>query len=73
MDLAANPQATVTIDLESQTVRAADLEAHFDFDPTAKDRLLQGLDGIGVTLTTHDEVIASHEASRPTWLPTSVG
>jgi len=72
MDLAADPTAVVTIDLETQTVAADGIEEHFDFDPTAKERLLQGLDGIGVTMT-HDDVIASHEASRPSWLPTSVG
>ena len=72
MDVAAEPAAVVTIDLETQTVAADGIEEHFDFDPTAKERLLQGLDGIGVTMT-HDDVIASHEASRPSWLPTSVG
>jgi 3-isopropylmalate/(R)-2-methylmalate dehydratase small subunit len=72
MDLAADPAAAVTIDLETQTVAADGIEEHFDFDPTAKERLLQGLDGIGVTMT-HDDVIGSHEASRPSWLPTSVG
>lgn len=71
MDLAADPRAEVTIDLETQTVTADGLEEHFDFDPTAKDRLLQGLDGVGVTLT-HAEAIAAHEAGRPSWLPTTV-
>ena len=71
MDLAADPSAEVTIDLETQTVTAEGLEEHFDFDPTAKDRLLQGLDGVGVTLT-HAESIAAHEAGRPSWLPTTV-
>jgi 3-isopropylmalate/(R)-2-methylmalate dehydratase small subunit len=71
MDLAADPRAEVTIDLETQTVTAEGLEEHFDFDPTAKDRLLQGLDGVGVTLT-HAEAIAAHEADRPSWLPTTV-
>jgi 3-isopropylmalate/(R)-2-methylmalate dehydratase small subunit len=71
MDLAADPRAEVTIDLETQTVTAEGLEEHFDFDPTAKDRLLQGLDGVGVTLT-HAEAIAAHEARRPSWLPTTV-
>jgi len=72
IDLAADPTAVVTIDLETQTVTADGIEEHFDFDPTAKERLLQGLDGIGATMT-HDEVIASHEAGRPSWLPTAVG
>jgi 3-isopropylmalate/(R)-2-methylmalate dehydratase small subunit len=72
MHLAADPTATVTIDLENQKVTADGVEHHFDFDPTAKDRLLRGLDGIGATMT-HDDVIGSHEANRPSWLPTSVG
>ncbi len=72
MDMAANPHAAVTIDLETQTVTADGFEEHFDFDPTAKDRMLRGLDGIGVTLT-YDEVIANHEASRAEHLPTTTG
>ncbi len=71
MELAADPSAEVTIDLDSQTVSAEGLEEHFSFDPTAKDRLLRGLDGIGVTLT-HDDVIGAHEDARPSWLPTTV-
>ena len=47
------------------------LEEHFDFNPTAKERLLTGLDGIGVTMS-HDDLIASHEETRPAWLPTTV-
>jgi 3-isopropylmalate/(R)-2-methylmalate dehydratase small subunit len=70
IEIASDPGAEVTIDLASQTVRAGGLEAHFDFDPTAKERLLRGLDGIGVTLT-HAGAIASHEASRPSWMPTT--
>jgi 3-isopropylmalate/(R)-2-methylmalate dehydratase small subunit len=71
IDLASDPAAEVTIDLESQTVTADDLEEHFDFDPTAKERLLRGLDPIGVTLT-QDEAIAAHERARADWLPTTV-
>lgn len=71
IELASDPTAEVTIDLESQTVTADGLEEHFDFDPTAKDRLLRGLDGIGVTMT-HDDVIAAHERDRASWLPTTV-
>lgn len=71
MELASDPRAEVTIDLESQTVTAEGLEEHFDFDPTAKKRLLQGLDGVGVTLT-HADTIAAHEAARAGWLPTTV-
>lgn len=70
IDLASDPRAQVTIDLETQTVTADGLEEHFEFDPTAKERLLQGLDGVGVTLI-HAETIAAHELDRPTWLPTT--
>lgn len=71
IELASDPEAVVTIDLESQTVTAEGLEEHFAFDPTAKERLLRGLDGIGVTLT-RDHLIAAHETSRAGWLPTTV-
>lgn len=71
VDLAATPGAEVTIDLESQTVTADGIEEHFDFDPTAKDRLLRGLDPIGVTLT-HEELISAHEQARDDRLPTTV-
>jgi 3-isopropylmalate/(R)-2-methylmalate dehydratase small subunit len=68
IELASDPRAQVTIDLESQTVTADGLEEHFDFDPTAKQRLLQGLDGVGVTMT-HADAISAHEAQRASWLP----
>jgi 3-isopropylmalate/(R)-2-methylmalate dehydratase small subunit len=71
IDLATNPASEVTIDLETQTVTADGIEEHFDFDPTAKDRLLRGLDPIGVTLT-HEEAIAAHEGARPDRLPMTV-
>ena len=71
IEMASDPRAEVTIDLEGQTVIADGLEEHFDFDPTAKQRLLQGLDGVGVTMT-HVDTISAHEAERPSWLPTTI-
>jgi 3-isopropylmalate/(R)-2-methylmalate dehydratase small subunit len=71
IDLAADPRSEVTIDLEAQTVTANGIEEHFDFDPTARDRLLRGLDPIGVTLA-HEEAIAAHERTREGHLPTTV-
>jgi 3-isopropylmalate/(R)-2-methylmalate dehydratase small subunit len=71
MDLASDPTAEITIDLEAQTVTAEGMEEHFEIDPTAKDRLLRGLDGIGVTLT-HDDVITAYETARPSFLPKAV-
>jgi 3-isopropylmalate/(R)-2-methylmalate dehydratase small subunit len=66
-DLAQNPSAVITIDLEHQIVQAGDVAVDFDFDPGAKERLTKGLDAIGMTL--EDEgAIAAYEAKRPAWL-----
>ncbi len=51
------------IDLESQTVRFAGREVPFDIDPEIKNRLLNGLDDIAVTLEQAD-VIDAYEAER---------
>ena len=66
-DIASNPSAEVTIDLEGQIVQAGDLAVEFDFDPDAKQRLLKGLDPIGMTLQEND-AISAYEAKRATWL-----
>lgn len=48
--LHARPGATITVDLESQTVTAPDGTRHaFDIDPFRKRCLLEGLDEIGLT------------------------
>ena len=77
--LEANPGATVTVDLESRTVRAGDgpagsdavIEAEFQIDDYTRWRLLEGLDDIGITLG-HDEAIASYERTRPSWKPATL-
>ena len=63
------PQTRITIDLAAQTVAAAD-GAIFDFaiDPTRKQRLLEGLDDVGVTLT-HLESIEAFEAEHRARMP----
>jgi 3-isopropylmalate/(R)-2-methylmalate dehydratase small subunit len=66
-DLAQNPSAVVTIDLDSQIVQAGDLAVDFDFDPGAKERLTKGLDPIGITLQ-EQQAISDYESKRPTWL-----
>ena len=43
--------ATLSIDLEAQTIRGPDGGTlHFDIDPARKHNLLNGLDEIGLTL-----------------------
>jgi len=53
----------VTVDLASQTVTAGDKTFHFDVDADIKDRLLNGLDEIALTLQHEDEITA-YEAAR---------
>ncbi|MDF9716952.1 3-isopropylmalate dehydratase small subunit [Nocardioides sp. ChNu-153] len=66
------PGATVTVDLESRTVRAGEgvdaVEDSFDIDDYTRWRLLEGLDDIGITLGREAE-IAAYEAARPAWKP----
>jgi len=68
--LDANAGATITVDLESRTVRAGNgpdaIEDSFDIDDYTRWRLLEGLDDIGITLG-HEPDIAAYEATRPSW------
>ena len=67
---------TLEVDLPSQTVRGPEgFEAHFDIEPFRKERLLEGLDEIGITLK-HGDAIQAYEARRrreAPWLFTSRG
>lgn len=67
------PGATLTLDLEAQTVAAPDGHRdRFAIDPFRKQMLLSGQDEIALTLG-HDGRIAEFEArqrSRMPWLPT---
>ena len=69
MDLATeDPATTVMVDLEAQTVTAAGFAERFDVDPFSRDRLLDGVDDVGLTLR-HEADIAAFEARRESWLP----
>ena len=72
--LTDQPGATVTVDLESRTVRAGEgvdaIEDSFDIDDYTRWRLLEGLDDIGITLG-HADDITTFEAGRPSWKPTT--
>ncbi|HXV71520.1 MAG TPA: 3-isopropylmalate dehydratase small subunit [Acidimicrobiia bacterium] len=67
LDLAQDPTAEIHIDLENQVVQSGDFAIEFDFDTEPKEKLLQGLDPIGLTLQ-HDTAITAYEAKRPAWL-----
>ena len=53
----------VTVDLPNQTVTANDKTFHFDIDETWKNKLVNGLDDIAVTLQFENE-IQTYETSK---------
>ena len=66
-----SPGATVTVDLGTQCVTAPDGTRHgFEIDATRKERLLKGLDDVGVTLEHLAEIEAFEVkyASKMPWL-----
>jgi 3-isopropylmalate/(R)-2-methylmalate dehydratase small subunit len=65
-----NPALVITIDVERGTVTAEDagIESAFPLDESTRERFLQGLDDIGITLH-HADAISSYEAGRPDYLP----
>ncbi len=70
-DAERGANATLTVDLEAQTIKGPDGGTiHFDIDPARKHTLLEGLDDIAATLKA-DPAISSFEGkmseSRP-WL-----
>jgi 3-isopropylmalate/(R)-2-methylmalate dehydratase small subunit len=67
----ADPQLSVTVDLEAKQVRADDLVASFEIDDYTRWRLLEGLDDIGITMA-HADDIASFESSRPSYKPATL-
>ena len=73
--LEAHPGATVSVDLESRTLRAGDgpdaIEDSFDIDDYTRWRLLEGLDDVGITLSHADDIDA-YEARRPSWKPATL-
>ncbi|MGE0483444.1 MAG: 3-isopropylmalate dehydratase small subunit [Gammaproteobacteria bacterium] len=68
-EVAANPGYRLVIDLDGQTVTTPSGMVHrFDFHPGLKERLLHGLDDIGVTLQYADD-IKVYEERRMTDAP----
>lgn len=56
----------ITIDLPNQTVKTAQATYAFEIDATWKNKLVNGLDDIAISLT-HDKEIAAYEANIPTF------
>ena len=67
-----DPTLEITIDVERRTVSApaAGIDSEFPLDDATRNRFLQGLDDIGITLG-HADRIAAYEAARQPWLPST--
>ena len=70
-----NPGASITVDLESRTVKAGEgidaIEDSFTIDDYTRWRLLEGLDDIAITLG-HADDIEAYEQDRLAFKPTTV-
>jgi 3-isopropylmalate/(R)-2-methylmalate dehydratase small subunit len=66
----ADPSLEVTVDVERKLVEApaVGISAPFRLDDDARDRLLRGLDDIGVT-SQHSADIERYETLRPSFMP----
>ena len=67
-----DPTIEITVDVERRTVEApaAGLETTFPLDDATRERFLQGLDDIGLTMR-HVDDIGAYEADRRSWLPST--
>jgi 3-isopropylmalate/(R)-2-methylmalate dehydratase small subunit len=73
--LEAEPGATITVDLQSRTVKAGEgpdaIEDSFTIDDYTRWRLMEGLDDIAITLS-HDDEIEAYERQRPSIKPATL-
>jgi 3-isopropylmalate/(R)-2-methylmalate dehydratase small subunit len=69
----ADPTLELTIDVERRTVAAPaiGLEVEFPLEDSVRERFLEGLDDIGITLS-HEDQIEDYEARRPQWKPATL-
>ncbi|MCX6421265.1 MAG: 3-isopropylmalate dehydratase small subunit [Actinobacteria bacterium] len=68
--LESDPATPVTVDLAAREIHAGDLVASFDVDDYLRWRLMEGLDDVGITLKSADD-ITTFEERRPAFLPTT--
>jgi 3-isopropylmalate/(R)-2-methylmalate dehydratase small subunit len=70
--ITADPTLELTIDVERRTISApaAGIDATFPLDDATRERFLQGLDDIGITLG-HADAITAYESTRPSFKPST--
>ena len=68
----ADPTLELVVDVDRRTLSAPaiGLEVAFPLEDSVRERFLEGLDDIGITLRTEADITA-FEAERPGWLPTA--
>jgi 3-isopropylmalate/(R)-2-methylmalate dehydratase small subunit len=68
----ADPTLEITVDVDRRRVSAPAIgvDVEFPLDDSTRERFMQGLDDIGLTLQ-HEDAITAFEATRPSWMPTS--
>jgi 3-isopropylmalate/(R)-2-methylmalate dehydratase small subunit len=70
-DAERGSNATISVDLEGQTIKGPDGGTiHFDIDPSRKQTLLEGLDDIAATMKESAEISAfeSKVATQRPWI-----
>jgi 3-isopropylmalate/(R)-2-methylmalate dehydratase small subunit len=67
-----DPTLEITIDVERRTVAApaVGIEAEFPLDEATRNRFLNGLDDIAITMVNAD-AISTFEAARQPWMPST--
>jgi 3-isopropylmalate/(R)-2-methylmalate dehydratase small subunit len=65
----ADAQTEITVDVERLAVEVPSrgLSYSFALDASTRERFLNGLDDIGITLA-HESAIGDYESRRPAWL-----
>jgi len=75
-DVGAQKQKVIVLvrnDVERRTLSAAgalDIDCAFPLDDATRQRFIEGLDDIAITLR-HAAAIDGYEARRPDWMPTA--
>ena len=68
----ADPELVITVDVRNLTLEApaAGISCGFPMDTATRERFLEGLDDIDLSLS-HETAIAEYESGRAGWLPTT--
>ena len=66
------PTLELVVDVDRRTLSAPaiGLEVDFPLEDSVRERFLEGLDDIGITLRTED-AISDFETTRPAWMPSA--